>query len=130
MFRDGWFYPGDAGIMEDLRTLRLFGRSDDLLNFRGLKLAPQAMEENLMGELPVEDLCLTTIADEEGVNQLWVVVVPRNPNDASSIQEKLVQLLPPVFDKIVLKSLKKIPRTSTGKVRRNRLNEILRQGRG
>ena len=35
MFRDGWFYPGDIGLMLGPRSLKLLGRADDLINIGG-----------------------------------------------------------------------------------------------
>jgi 2,3-dihydroxybenzoate-AMP ligase len=75
MFRDGWFYPGNVGVMMGNHTLKLLGRADDVLNIQGVKFSPQALEEKLLHALPVYDLCLTAIADDGGVNQIWVVVI-------------------------------------------------------
>ena len=68
MFRDGWFYPGDRGVMEDADTLKLIGRADDILNIRGLKIAPHRIEEVLMEGLPVKDVGVTALPDPDGNN--------------------------------------------------------------
>jgi acyl-coenzyme A synthetase/AMP-(fatty) acid ligase len=126
MFRDGWFYPGDLAVMKENRTLRLIGRADDQLNIRGIKFAPAALEEKRANKLPVADLCLTTIADGEGVDQVWVVVELRHPHGLVDIKKKMAPLLPAMFGEARLMPLKRIPRTATGKVRRNKLNQVLR----
>jgi acyl-coenzyme A synthetase/AMP-(fatty) acid ligase len=43
-FRDGWFYPGDAGVMNGDGLVYLKGRSDEVLNFDGILVGPQDIE--------------------------------------------------------------------------------------
>ena len=126
VFRGGWFYPGDVAVMIDRRTFKFIGRADDLLNIGGFKFAPQDYEEMFTRELPVDDLCLTTITDAEGIDHVLVVVVPKAPDGLAEIAEKIVPLLPDLFGEIKLLSVEKIPRTSTGKIQRNKLNDLLR----
>ena len=129
MFRDGWFYPGDEGVMLDEHTLELIGRADDLLNIRGIKFAPLELEEKLIRELPVKDLCLTTLPDSEGVSQAWVALVPEDRTGIADIHEMLTSRLPGFFHHAKMTILPEIPRTNTGKVRRNELKRILRRAR-
>jgi len=90
MFRDGWFYPGDLATIRDERRFELIGRADDLLNIRGIKISPQKIEEKLLRELPVTDICLTALADDSGMEQIWVVVEPDEKALVSAIQKMLV----------------------------------------
>jgi acyl-coenzyme A synthetase/AMP-(fatty) acid ligase len=125
MFRNGWFYPGDVAVMMDNRTLKLLGRADDVLNIQGVKFSPQSLEKKLLDALPVDDLCLTTMVNDEGVNQVWVVVVLENPDKRIEIEKKITSLMPGIISTFELVSLKEIPRTANGKIQRNKLNEIL-----
>lgn len=127
MFRDGWFYPGDVGVMQDRRTVRIIGRADDQLNIGGTKFPPQPLEAELASNLPVDDLCLTTMADGEGVHRVWVVLVLRNPDGMADILPKIGPMLPAMFGEVKLVAMEKIPRTDTGKILRNKVNELLRQ---
>jgi acyl-CoA synthetase (AMP-forming)/AMP-acid ligase II len=43
-FRDGWFYPGDAGLINADGLVYLKGRSDEVLNFDGILVGPQDIE--------------------------------------------------------------------------------------
>ena len=47
-FADGWFHTGDAGRVTDGR-LDVLGRTDDLINTGGVKVAPAAVEQALAG---------------------------------------------------------------------------------
>ena len=127
MFRDGWFYPGDIAVMSDAGSLKLVGRADDLLNVGGIKFSPLALTEKLKSGLPVDDLCLTTIPGQDGVNQLWVAVVPRDPHGFAKIVEKIGPLLPVSLGQSRIACMTKIPRTATGKVRRQFLVQALQK---
>ena len=56
IFKNGWFYPGDVGVLKDHRMLKLIGRADDLLNIRRIKYAPQEIEDNLLAALPIREI--------------------------------------------------------------------------
>jgi acyl-CoA synthetase (AMP-forming)/AMP-acid ligase II len=43
-FQDGWFYPGDAGLIDSDGLVYLKGRSDEVLNFDGILVGPQDIE--------------------------------------------------------------------------------------
>ena len=43
-FRDGWYYPGDLGTMDEDGALRVLGRTDDLMNIGGVKYLPSEIE--------------------------------------------------------------------------------------
>src|SRR5690606_34721907 len=49
VFRDGWFYPGDLGMMNDEGYLFLKGRAKDVIIRGGVNIYPQEI-----------DACLTT----------------------------------------------------------------------
>ncbi len=127
MFRDGWFYPGDVAVMEDSRTVELIGRDDDLLNIRGVKFQTRAFEEMLIQDLAVDDACLTIIEDGQGISQVWLAIVLQERDRFNELQQKVAPLLPPLFGKIQLAMFAEIPRTTTGKVQRNKLNLQLKQ---
>ncbi len=128
MFRDGWFYPGDLAVMRDRRTLKIIGRVDDTLNIKGIKFAPGPAEEKLRSTFPVDDLCLTSLANAEGSEELCVVVVPGDAGNIADIQAALPTLVPANFGKVHVIAVPAIPRTATSKVRRAELNAILRRG--
>lgn len=46
-FRAGWFYPGDLASLAQDGRLRLYGRSDDMMNLNGIKIFPAEIERVL-----------------------------------------------------------------------------------
>lgn len=47
-FRDGWFYPGDLGVLSPAGELKLLGRADDVIVYDGLKIPPVEIEAVLL----------------------------------------------------------------------------------
>ncbi|MDF1749723.1 MAG: class I adenylate-forming enzyme family protein [Alphaproteobacteria bacterium] len=130
MFKDGWFYPGDLGILGQDRIIKLIGRADDQLNIRGIKVAPQPIEEAIVSEFDFEDAALCLIPNSDGVNEVWLAIVPvekapLSPETIANLTPKITAILPNAFGETRLIFLDKIPRTATGKVQRGILKQAL-----
>ena len=107
------------------RTLKIVGRADDLLNIRGIKIAPHKYEEKLAAKLPVKDVCITASADPDGNNYICVVLVAESSLDLAAMADRISPYFPRGLGRIDVVLLDGIPRTSTGKVRRGELNAML-----
>ncbi len=125
MFRNGWFYPDDRGIMPDARRLTLLGRTDDLVNIGGIKIDCQVLEEQLRRTVPAQDLCVTTLAKPDGTDQLCVAFVLDPAAKLEEMKAQIAPVLPPNLGEIRLLMLDKIPRTEAGKVQRDALHGLI-----
>lgn len=125
MFRDGWFYPGDIGVKQDAHTLRVIGRADSILNIRGLKLAPEEFEEKLRDAVPVRDVCILTMPDHEGVEQVVIAVASGAHQYEKDITSKIQKVIPAFFGATRVIYVPDIPRTDTGKIERQALRKSL-----
>jgi acyl-coenzyme A synthetase/AMP-(fatty) acid ligase len=125
-FRDGWFYSGDAGVMDGPRRLRLVGRVDDMLNIGGLKFAPGAIEDALARELLHEEFAVTSRPGADGVDELCVAVVTSGRMKTREDAERIGKCVPKSFGKVQVAFVTGIPRTAeTGKVQRARLQAMV-----
>ncbi len=118
-FVDGWFYPGDEGLLTEDGILSILGRQDGVTNFGGVKLQLELAEEKLTGYSGVSDAAYMAVKNEHGVPELICVYVP---NEKFEI-EKFSKCFPEL---ILLKSLfavNIIPRGENGKVQRQKLEE-------
>ena len=57
-FRDGYCYPGDQAIRREDGAFRILGRTADVVNLAGQKLAVAPIEANLQNVLQVNYVCL------------------------------------------------------------------------
>jgi 2,3-dihydroxybenzoate-AMP ligase len=121
MFRDGWFYPGDVGILRGGRLLQVVGRADDLLNIGGNKLSPSALEGLILRHVGAGDVGVCSMRNPHGIEEVCVALVdPRDPEPRliAGIAEAFARL---ELGKYHLVTLDRIPRNAVGKIDRGRL---------
>jgi acyl-coenzyme A synthetase/AMP-(fatty) acid ligase len=119
-FRDGWFYPGDLGRFDTEGLLYVEGRADDQMNIGGMKVNPEDIERTLSAHPAVVDCGAFAVSEGEGREMLAVALVLNDAAQLESLRayarERLGPLAPLRF--FVASAL---PRTATGKLRRNEL---------
>lgn len=122
-FRKGWFYPGDAGILDESGGLTIIGRTREVMNFGGVKLAPEAVEHALHECPGVAELAAFSLV--AGGRQLpWVAVVAgegfRNEAMAASFGAAF-----PGLPALSIVRLEQLPRNAMGKVLRGQLASMV-----
>lgn len=120
-FRDGWFYPNDLGSIDAAGRLTLIGRSDDVVNFGGVLIQPQAMESVLARHPAVKEAALIGVPDT-AMHQIPVAVVVREGGIATDELRRYCEaqvglLRAPRFFMFV----NELPRNANGKVQRDQL---------
>ena len=126
MFRDGWFYPGDIGVLYDRHRLTLAGRVEDFLDIDGSKYSLNVLEKALMDALPAKDICL--MAGGGGVEvALTLLVRTERPEDTARIRQEAQLLLPAGVDRLTVIEAQHIPRGTDGTVQRAKLSWQLQQ---
>ncbi len=123
--RDGWFYPGDLGLLDNDRILHLAGRNSDVINRGGFKVSGTRIEEVLQAFPEIKEAATCGILGTSGVEELWIAVVPNGAIDIARIkihlsEHKDVQLMP---DEVIV--MDELPRGEAGKVQKPRLRERL-----
>jgi acyl-coenzyme A synthetase/AMP-(fatty) acid ligase len=124
-FHDGWFYPGDLGVL-DGRRLTLVGRDDELLNIGGQKILAPRLEAAVMTVPGVREAAAVAVPDALGVPQLSLAIVAESAVTRSSLAGALAPHANGVPLATVL-VIARMPRTESGKIRRTELTELIRQ---
>jgi len=125
MFRNGWFYPGDVGILHAPDRLEVIGRDDEILNIGGLKTVPGVIEDTLRARSKVDDVGACVLPNADGVDELWVALV-YDASDDRDIRERIMPALRDFpYGHIRLIKLDRIPRTESGKIKRAELREAV-----
>jgi acyl-coenzyme A synthetase/AMP-(fatty) acid ligase len=125
VFREGWFYPGDMAVRRADGRIRILGRTADVLNVRGRKLAVAPLELWIQRALEVEEVCLFSGLNDAGQDQLVVAIQA----DAQPPKSRLDQVASrfSAFEKVRFAFFKEFPRTETRKVRRTVLRRLVFQ---
>jgi O-succinylbenzoic acid--CoA ligase len=118
---DGWLKTRDAGTLDPDGRLHVAGRIDDAITTGGETVWPIEVESVLALHRKVADVSVIGRPDPEWGERVVAVVVPRDPSDAPTLDElralatdRLARYKAPRELEIVAR----LPRTTTGKVRR------------
>lgn len=121
-FRNGYFYPGDLGKINEFGKLILEGRINEVLNIGGVKINAENIDR-LVEQLPgVISAATYSFLGNEATEKLGIVVVSKPGLEdweiRSHIQEKVGVMLSEC------KFVREIPRNPAGKVNRSTLSSL------
>lgn len=74
VFRDGYFFPGDMAVRRADGKIRILGRTQDVINVGGFKLATAPLELEIGQYLGARAVCLLATQTAAGENDLVVAV--------------------------------------------------------
>ncbi len=122
-FRDGGFYPGDLGRLMADGLLVVDGRTDERMNFGGMKFLPNLLEDVAMGCPGVVDAACFAVPDAQGIDQCWLAVVAGEAFDREELTRRVARDPGPT---VRYAWTEEIPRNANGKIDRQRLrNEAM-----
>jgi len=124
-FRNGWLYPGDLGLSQGPRRLRIVGREDELMNLGGLKIAPSELEALVLRHATVADIGVCMVPNPEGVDEICVVVADPAHGDAELLARVTEAFRHNHVGRFHIVKVARVPRNSSGKIERGRLKEIV-----
>jgi acyl-coenzyme A synthetase/AMP-(fatty) acid ligase len=117
-FRDGWFYPGDSGRIDDDGSLVITGRTDELINASGLKINPAWVESHLGDYRGVSDFaCFGYANPDDGTSELALAFVAKSDINVRRFMEFVRERLGDNAPRRVFR-IDQIPRNALGKVAR------------
>lgn len=127
-FRDGYFYPGDMAIKLPDGRIRLVGRTADVLNIKGWKIAAKPIEQGVQDALNVVEVCTFTGFRADGAEELIIVIEADEMPPQSELQ-KAGRHVPSAFPHRFA-NIKRFPRTEGGmnKVNRSALRQMVVAG--
>jgi acyl-coenzyme A synthetase/AMP-(fatty) acid ligase len=121
-FRDGWFYPGDIGRIAADGLMVLTGRTSNVINVGGLKLAPELIEEILHKHPAVTEAAAFGSMGDSGIEEISVALVANRPVADSHLVEWCAERGVPLTRVVFLERL---PKTESGKIHRDLLRQQL-----
>lgn len=130
VFRDGGVMTGDLGFLDEHGFLSLTGRLKDQINVGGLKVSPAEVEAALRDHPAIADLAVAGVPDPLGQTgeAVAIAIVGRGEVTAHDIEARCAERLEPAMRPRVIRIVRAIPRSETGKVLRGELRALLIQG--
>ncbi len=94
-FKNGWYDSGDLGTMIGPGHLTVLGRTHDLLNLGGIKVAPHIIEARLVGpDVPAHELAICSLPNGFGIDEVWVAVCGTAAENRSAVIDALTRISP------------------------------------
>jgi acyl-coenzyme A synthetase/AMP-(fatty) acid ligase len=113
-FRQGWFYPGDLGYLDDRGSLHLSGRTSDVINAGGVKINPRQVEERVLSLEGISECAGVEVMGPSGVSEFGLAVVGPEGIDLTRLEKLLIGYFPFSYP-TVYKQLEELPRNRNGK---------------
>jgi propionyl-CoA synthetase len=126
----GYYLTGDAGYCDADGYLWIMSRTDDVINVAGHRLSTGAIEEVLAGHSDVAECAVIGVADDmKGQLPLGLVVLKAGASrDERELQSELVQRvrdqIGPVAAFKLVATVKRLPKTRSGKILRGTMVKI------
>lgn len=124
-FRDGWWYPGDLGMLDEHGYLYLRGRAKDMIIRGGINIYPGEVEAVLQSHPAVADSAVVGWPSREFNEEVAAFVILRNSIAPEELRELCrAQLAPYKVPKEVF-VVQDFPRNALGKVIKTELSAKL-----
>ena len=126
--RDGWLLTNDLGRRTTEGYIEYIGRADDVIISSGYRIGPAEIERTLETHDGVKTAGVVGIPDEDRGEIPKAVVVRTDAYDASerlaeALQDHVKQALALYKYPRDIEFVDELPRTSTGKIQREKLND-------
>jgi acyl-CoA synthetase (AMP-forming)/AMP-acid ligase II len=122
-FRNGWYYPGDLGVLAYDRFLTLRGRAADVILRNGVEIFPGDVEQAYLGHSAIGEVAVVGVREPFGARRqlVFVFAAARGELRHQDLTEHCRRLIPPERfpDQFLL--LEQLPKTGNGKIDRPRL---------
>lgn len=123
VLRDGWFYTGDLGKLDEEGYLYIVGRKKDLVIVGGFNVYPREIIEVLLTHPKIADAHVFGVEDQAKGEAVKALIVPQ-PRTKLAFEEVLDfcrENLAPYKVPRFIEFVKELPKTATGKVIRDRV---------
>lgn len=132
LFADGWLRTGDLGVLDDDGFLTISGRTKELIISGGMNIFPSEVEEVIERHPGVRSVAVIGLPDDRWGEIVCAVVEPATDQwpDPEEIIERCRERLAGHKKPRIVHVVRKLPRTMSGKVRKQELLERLAPGPG
>ena len=124
--KDGWFYLGDIGFMDEEGYLTIVDRKSDMIIAGGFNIYPQEIDEVLMGHPKILEACAIGVSDPYRGETVKAYVVPM-PGENLSEEEVVAYCrknLAPYKAPRSIAFVEELPKSAVGKILRREIKRM------
>jgi acetyl-CoA synthetase len=132
-FRNGWYYTGDKGWIDEDGYFWFEGRSDDVITSAAYRIGPFEVESALVEHPAVMEAAVVGKDDAERTQIVCAFVIPApgvkgSPELVHELQDHVKRVTAPYKYPREIHFVEELPKTISGKIRRSELRRQLRDG--
>jgi long-chain acyl-CoA synthetase len=125
-FRDGWYYPGDIGMIDTEGRVTVQGRADDVINYGGVKILPAETETVVAQHPDVADAAVIGVPHAMAGAVPVALVVLRRPVEKDALAAYCRERLDGSQLPVAFVQVPEIARSADGKILRKAMIEKYR----
>ena len=125
IFKNGWFYAGDLGVLHDAHRLQVIGRGDDVLNLGWRKIAAELIEDMILKAVVGADVGVCSLPNRDGIEEICIAVSRPSVGDEELLRRITDALRGSACGRFNVVKVTRIPRTPTGKLQRKLLKDAV-----
>jgi benzoate-CoA ligase family protein len=128
VFVGDWMRTGDTYVRNDDGTFTCLGRSNDMLKVGGIWVTPSEVEARLLEHPDVAEAVVVGVPDSDELDKpvACIVAVPSRHIDPDELIQWCRDGLASFKRPRAIVELTELPKTATGKIRRNVLRDVAR----
>ncbi|HVV10010.1 benzoate-CoA ligase family protein [Amycolatopsis sp.] len=128
VFQGDWLRTGDSYVRNADGTYTCLGRFNDMLKAGGIWVSPSEVEQRLLQHPDVAEVAVVAAPDEDGIDKPVACVVPAAGRelDSAALIEFCREGLAAFKRPRAVVGVSELPKTATGKIRRNVIREQVR----
>jgi len=124
-FKDGYFYTGDIGYLDDDNYLFITGREKDLIKKGGFSIAANTISELITNYCEVDEAYTIGVNDPVSGEEIYSFYLTNTPTTETDIKRILNGHLERHFIPKRIFKLNEFPKTDTGKIVKSDIEKIL-----
>lgn len=121
VFRDGYYFTGDLGFIDEAGYIYIRGRKKFLVNVGGFKVDPEEVENVLSKHPDVLEAAVLGVTDGSGNERVKAVIVSRRPVPVRELLDYCRERIAEYKLPSVVEFREELPRSPAGKILRERL---------
>ena len=130
--RNGWFYTGDIGHIDELDRVHLVDRKREMIKYKGFQVLPAELESVILELTAVRDVAVVGVRDEHGSEspKAYVALRPGRELTAEAIKSHVKSQVAGYKQVREVELVASIPRSPAGKILRRLLQDPARPAAG
>ncbi len=117
VMRDGWYFTGDIGCLDERGYLTLLGRVAHVIKVGGVKVHPIVLEAEILAHPGVRHAAVYGVQDEDGSEHIHAAIEcdPAEVVEVEDIRASISEALSPIHVPEKIHVLSELPMNSNGK---------------